>query len=78
MNKELQIGQRVRLSESSYWVNKSLGNNPVDQSGTVIGFTVIGWVIVDWDVGCDNTYRPTDSDLIPVEATADGALETLV
>ena len=69
MNKDLQVGQRVRLSEDSYWINNSLGNNPVDRSGTVTGFTDSGWVIVDWDVGRDNTYRSTDSDLIPVEAT---------
>ena len=69
MNKDLQIGQRVRLSEDSYWINNSPGNNPVDRSGTVTGVTDSGWVSVDWDVGIYNDYRPTDSDLIPVEAT---------
>ena len=78
MNKDLQVGQRVRLSEDSYWIRHGSGNNPTCVNGVMVGFAPTGWVIVRWDSGYDNRYCPTDSDLIPVEATADSALETLV
>lgn len=72
MNKDLQIGQRVRLSASHCWERNDA--NPTHCDGTVIDPASIGgttgWVYVDWDNGGFNSYVPEDDDLIPVEATA--------
>ena len=71
MNKDLQIGQRVRLSEDHEWDRNY--TNPTHCDGIVIDPAIIddaiGWVYVDWDNGGFNSYKPTDDDLIPVEAT---------
>ena len=81
MNKDLQIGQRVRLSENHEWDVTDYGNgfgNPTDCDGTVNLIDDQGWVSVNWDNDRHNNYAPYDSDLIPIDATADSALETLV
>lgn len=72
MNKDLQIGQRVRLSEDHQWDRTSHDNgfgNPTDCDGTVNRIDDQGWLCVDWDNGRYNNYAPFDDDLIPVEAT---------
>ena len=74
MNKDLQIGQRVRLSEDHCWMRDC--TNPTDCEGLVED--VDSWICVGWDNGEWSAYDANDSDLIPVDATADSALETLV
>lgn len=64
MNKELGVGQRVRLNSNTIWDTTS-DSNPLDCNGTVTDFD--GWVRVKWDNGVENAYRPYDEDLIPVE-----------
>lgn len=64
MNKELEIGQRVRLSSNTLWATGDY--NPLDCFGTVVE-SPDGWTGVEWDNGCSNAYKPYDEDLIPVE-----------
>lgn len=75
MNKDLQIGQRVRLSDDHRWTRDC--TNPTDCDGLVDSVTE-EWVGIEWENGYHNSYKSHDSDLIPVDATADSALETLV
>lgn len=84
MNKDLQIGQRVRLSEDHEWTHDGDvtdygygSGNPTNCDGTVDNVYEY-WLGVKWDNGYHNSYRRDDSDLIPVDATADSALEILV
>lgn len=65
MNKELEIGQRVRFNSSnSNWEVST--HNPYGGFGT-IQESPDGWVWVKWDNGFENAYRPYDEDLVPVE-----------
>lgn len=68
MNKDLQVGQRVKLSPDSTWCGGD--TNPLDCEGEVVasdhGFRG-EWVRVKWANGEKNAYRPKDSDLIPLD-----------
>jgi hypothetical protein len=64
MNKELEIGQRVRLNRNTYWDTESK-INPLYCNGTVIECG--GLVLVKWDNEVENDYSPYDEDLVPVE-----------
>lgn len=75
MNKDLEIGSRVKLSEDSEWMTPRSYDEPTESSNP---FGVVGTiranltsadeefgVHVDWDNGQCNHYRGTDCDLIP-------------
>lgn len=64
MNKELEIGQRVRLSPNTRW-DTTKEQNPLFCNGTVVDY--YGWILVEWDNNTENEYKPYDEDLIPVE-----------
>lgn len=65
MNKDLQVGQRVKLSPSTRWSIRD--TNPLDCEGTVARNLYKGWTRVNWDNGFDNSYLLNDDDLIPLD-----------
>ncbi len=80
MNKNLKIGDRVRLSKNSIWVNPWSRRNPENYLGTVVEALkdpvidpkfALEWINVLWDNGYDNNYDPNDSDLIKQEDNED-------
>lgn len=70
MNKDLQIGQRVRLSATCR--RPMTHFDPINCDGIVIGNITAKTdkVWVQWGNHFQSWYEPTNSDLIPVEATA--------
>lgn len=66
MNKDIQVGSRVKLSEDTKWTISDY--NPIGVLGTVID--VDSWVEVDWDNGEWNSYQGCHDDLIVVEEQA--------
>lgn len=62
INKDtLQIGDKVELNTVFYPVDTP--DNPHQVSGTIIDYDGY-WFYVDWENGCENTYRGLDIDLI--------------
>lgn len=67
MNKDLKVGQRVKLSPDSMW-NNGGPDDPINVGG-VIYRDPDAWVWVKWDNGHASVYNLDDSDLIPVDVS---------
>ena len=67
MNSDLTLGAIVRLNITHCWCGGY--DNPTDCDGIVDNISWDGWIGVEWENGYHNSYRPEDSDLIPVDTT---------
>ena len=68
-NHHLKLGDTVKLSEDSEWLEHEFGHfnydmNPTNVTGVVSLPEYTGWVTVCWDNGHKNHYREDHEDLI--------------